>query len=141
MGTAPQRSLFLLLLHWGKFAADRLCGCSGFRGCFCWGLVGLRPVRWFSPFNYSFCLTRTAVSSSLPASALSCSRAMAQEWVNVNCLAEKVLSVLGFPFLFCHAFLTDLHAALVGLQRLCTVSCVAHSMNWISVPSLLLCLF
>lgn len=56
-------------------------------------------------------------------------RAMAQEWMNVRHLAEKVLCACFFPF-FCHVFLTDLHAALADLQRLCAVSCVAHGMNW-----------
>lgn len=55
------------------------------------------------------------------------SRAVAQEWMNVSHLAEKVLSPC---FFICPVFSTDLHAALVEMQRLCTVSCVAHSMNW-----------
>lgn len=54
----------------GKFAADRL-HCSSFGGCFCLGLLCLRPVRWFSSFNCSFCLMRTTLSSSLTAHALS----------------------------------------------------------------------
>lgn len=52
----------------GKFAADRLRWCSsfgGFGGCFCLGLVCLRPVCWFNSFNYSFCLMRTPLSSPL----------------------------------------------------------------------------
>lgn len=69
------------------------------------------------------------------------SRAVAQEWMNVSHLAEKVLSLC----FICYVFSTDLHAAQVDLQRLCTVSCVAHSIELedqkIFVPSLLLCLF
>lgn len=55
--------------------------------------------------------------------------AAAQEWMNVSHLAEKVLSMCLFLFFSC-VFLTDPHAALVDLQGLCAVSCVAHSMNW-----------
>lgn len=127
-GTALQRILFLVLLHWGKFAADSLHWCSHFGGCFCSGLVCLRPVCWCSSFNYSFCLVRTTLSSSLTARALNWLSGpwprngwMWATWQRRSC-------VLVLSFLFCHVFLTDLHA---DLQRLCAVSCDAHSMNWI----------
>lgn len=119
----------------GKFAADRVHWGSSFGGCFCLGLVCLRPVHWFSSLNCSFCLMRRTLSSSLTAHALSwppCRGPGMDEHEPPG--RGGPVCVLGFSFIFffsfCHIFLTDLHVALVDLQRLCAVSCVAHSMNW-----------
>lgn len=128
-GSGLQRTLFQVLLRWGKFAADRLVGAFG--GCFCLGLVCLRPVRWFNSFNYSFCLMRATLSSCLTAHALSWLPGLwpGNEWMWATWQMSSCLCACFF-FLFCHVFLTDLHATLVDLQRLCAVSSVAYSMNW-----------